>query len=245
MSGTQPSGYRFGATYVGSKMLSPTEAYPLLLADMDPSGNLNANIVHAFSPRLRTKCIAQIQSSKWASTQMTADYRGDLYTASLTLGNPDVLHGSGVAVAHYLRAITKHLSLGAELAYQASPQLPGGHIAIVSVAARYAGDDFALSTTLGNSGQIHASYYQKCSENLQVGTEIETHLKMQESTASIGYEVEIPKSNFVFRGSIDTNYVIKTVLEKKLMPLPFTLALCSLVNQKKQQFQFGAGLIIG
>ena len=28
-------------------MLSPQEAYPLLLADIDPSGNLNANIVHA------------------------------------------------------------------------------------------------------------------------------------------------------------------------------------------------------
>jgi len=29
-----------GATYVGSKMLSPQEAFPLLLADVDPAGNL-------------------------------------------------------------------------------------------------------------------------------------------------------------------------------------------------------------
>lgn len=53
LSSTQPSGYRFGATYVGEKMLGPTEAYPLLLADVDPSGNLNANIVHAVTDRLR------------------------------------------------------------------------------------------------------------------------------------------------------------------------------------------------
>ena len=32
MSNMMPSGYRFGATYVGQKMLSPQEAYPLLLA---------------------------------------------------------------------------------------------------------------------------------------------------------------------------------------------------------------------
>ena len=82
MSSTQPSGYRFGATYVGGNMLGPTEAYPLLLADVDPSGNLNANIVHAPSPRTRTKFIAQIDEGKWQSAQVTADYKGDLFTVS-------------------------------------------------------------------------------------------------------------------------------------------------------------------
>ena len=47
------------------------------------------------------------------------------------------------------------------------------------------------------------------------------------------------------RGSVDTDFVVKAVIEKKLMPLPFTLALCSLVHQKKHQYQFGLGLIIG
>ncbi len=168
LSSSQPSGYRFGATYVGSKMLSPTEAFPLLLADVDPSGNLNANVVHALTDRVRTKAIAQIQQGKWQSAQFTGDYKGDLFTASLTLGNPDLIHGTGVAVAHFLRSVTRRLALGAELAYQASPQLPGNHIAVVSFAARYADDDMALAATLGNSGGLHATYYQKCSQNLQV-----------------------------------------------------------------------------
>lgn len=60
----------------------------------------------------------QIQQSKWQSVQFTGDYKADLYTASLTLGNPDLIHGTGVAVLHYLRAVTKHISLGAEFAYQ-------------------------------------------------------------------------------------------------------------------------------
>ena len=50
--------------------------------------------------------------------QFTGDYKADLYTASLTLGNPDLIHGTGVAVLHYLRAVTKHISLGPEFAYQ-------------------------------------------------------------------------------------------------------------------------------
>lgn len=99
-------------------MLSPQEAFPLLLADVDPAGNLNANIVHAPTDRTRVKMIAQIQAGKWQSTQLTADYKGDASSTSLTLGNPDLIHGSGVGVLHYLRTVTPSLALGAELAYQ-------------------------------------------------------------------------------------------------------------------------------
>ena len=245
MSNVAPAGYRFGATYVGSKMLSQTEAFPLLMADLDPSGNLNANIIHAPTENTRFKMISQIQNRKWVSTQITTDYKSRLHSASLTLGNPDLVHGSGVGVLHYLRSITPWLAMGGELAYQASPQIPGNHVAVVSAAARISGDDFALAATLGNGGQAHATYYQKCSENLSIGVEMETNFKAQESTASIGYELDLPKANFVMRGSVDSDYIVKAVIEKKLMPLPFTLALCSLVHQKKNQYQFGVGLIIG
>lgn len=60
MSNTVPAGYRFGATYVGTKMTGPGEAFPILLAESDLSGNLNANIVHQFTPRLKGKCVAQV-----------------------------------------------------------------------------------------------------------------------------------------------------------------------------------------
>jgi len=245
MSNVTPAGYRFGATFVGPKMLSQTEAFPLLMADLDPSGNLNANIIHAPSENTRVKMIAQIQNRKWVSTQMTADYKGRLQTASLTLGNPDLIHGTGVGVFHYLRSITPWLAMGGELAYQSSPQIPGGHVAVVSAAARVSGDDFQLAATLGNGGQAHATYYQKCSENLSIGVEMETNFKAKESTASLGYEFSLPKAEFVMRGSVDTDFIVKAVIEKKLMPLPFTVALCTLVHQKKHQYQFGVGLNIG
>uniref|UniRef100_A0A1A9WZB9 Mitochondrial import receptor subunit TOM40 homolog n=1 Tax=Glossina brevipalpis TaxID=37001 RepID=A0A1A9WZB9_9MUSC len=98
---TQPSGYRFGATYVGTKQFSPSEAFPVLLGDIDPSGNLNANIIHQFSPRIRCKFASQIQESKITAAQLTTDYRGDNYTASLTVGNPNIFNNSGVFVGHY------------------------------------------------------------------------------------------------------------------------------------------------
>ena len=55
MSNVAPAGYRFGATFVGPKMLSQSEAFPLLMADLDPSGNLNANVIHAPSENTRLK----------------------------------------------------------------------------------------------------------------------------------------------------------------------------------------------
>lgn len=60
MSSVTPSGYRFGATYVGTKQLSPNEAYPVLFGDIDPSGNLNANILHQFGKHIRLKFVSQV-----------------------------------------------------------------------------------------------------------------------------------------------------------------------------------------
>ena len=119
-------------------------------------------------------------------------------------------------------------------------------MAVMSLAGRAKiGSDAALAFTLSNGGSAHLSFFQKCSENLQIGVETETNLRMGESTASLGYQFELPKGNVLMRGSIDTDFMIKGVLEKKLMPLPFTLALCGLLNHRKNQYSFGCGLIIG
>ena len=69
--------------------------------------------------------MAAIQDSKWQSLQLTSDYKGKDFTASLTMGNPDFLSGTGMGIAHYIQNVTSNLALGAELAYQASPQIPG------------------------------------------------------------------------------------------------------------------------
>lgn len=244
MSSLQPSGYRFGATYVGTKQISPMEAYPILLGDIDPSGNMNANIIHQFNSNLRTKFFAQVQDNRYMATQLTADYKGLDYTASVTLGNTDILNGSGVTVLHYLQNVAPSLALGAEMAYQYGPQVPGGELAIFSVAGRYTGKNYVVSGTLG-SASLHACYYRKENENIQVGVEVETNLRLGESVCSLGYQVDLPKGNLVFRGMVDSNWTVGAVLEKKLAPLPFTLNLSGMINHTKGQSRFGIGLIIG
>ena len=60
LSSGPASGYRFGATYVGTNQISQTEAYPVLLGDIDPSGNLNANVLLQPTDNCRFKFQAQV-----------------------------------------------------------------------------------------------------------------------------------------------------------------------------------------
>lgn len=48
-----------------------------------------------------------------------------------------------------------------------------------------------------------------------------------------------------FAGSVDSNWTVAAVLEKKLQPLPFTLALSGVLNHAKPDFKLGCGLMIG
>ncbi|XP_075224536.1 mitochondrial import receptor subunit TOM40 homolog 1-like [Lycorma delicatula] len=244
MSSVTPSGYRFGATYVGTKQCGPNEAFPVLFGDIDPSGNLNANLIHQFGRRLRARFHSQIQGGKYLVSQFTGDYKGDDYTASLTLANMDVLNDTGVIVGQYLQSVTPRVALGVELAYQRSPQMPGGHLAILSLGARYIGNDYMCSGNIGAAG-LHLCYYQKASEQLHFGVELETNIRIQESIASVGYQIDLPKADLSFKGLADSSGNVGAVLEKKLVPLPFTIALSGLINHSKNNFKLGLGFVAG
>ncbi|KAM6039375.1 mitochondrial import receptor subunit TOM40B isoform 3-T3 [Chlamydotis macqueenii] len=91
MSTLGPSGYHFNATFVGDRQLSPTEAFPMLVGDVDNSGSLNAQVLHLLAERVRTKAVFQTHQAKFVTWQFDGEYRGDDCTATLTLGNPDLL----------------------------------------------------------------------------------------------------------------------------------------------------------
>uniref|UniRef100_A0A8C6T376 Translocase of outer mitochondrial membrane 40 homolog, like n=2 Tax=Neogobius melanostomus TaxID=47308 RepID=A0A8C6T376_9GOBI len=223
------SSYRFGTTYVGTKQMGPGEFFPVMVGDMDNSGSLNAQIIHQVSSRIRSKLAFQTQQNKFVNWQGDADYRGDDFTATVTLGNPDVLVGSGLVVAHYLQSITPALALGGELVYH---RRPGEEGSVMSLVGRYTGSNYIATLTLGSAG-AHASYYHKASDQLQVGVEFEGSMRMQDTSVSFGYQIDVPKANLQFKGSIDSNWVVGATLEKKLLPLPLSL------------FQCGFGVTIG
>ncbi|CAL9690757.1 unnamed protein product [Knipowitschia caucasica] len=235
------SSYRFGATYVGLKQMGPAEFFPVMVGDLDNTGSLNAQIIHQLSPKIRSKLAFQTQQNKFVNWQGDAEYRGDDFTATVTLGNPDVLLGSGLVVAHYLQSVTPSLALGGELVYH---RRPGEEGSVVSLVGRYTGSNYTATLTLGGAG-AHASYYHKATDQLQVGVEFEASSRMQDSSVSFGYQIDVPKANLQFKGSMDSNWVVGATLEKKLLPLPLSLVLCSFLNHQKNKFQCGFGVTIG
>ena len=52
---------------------------------------------------------------------------------------------------------------------------------------------------------MHACYVHKINDQLTMAAELETSLRLQESTATIGYQVEIPNANTTFRGQCWTH----------------------------------------
>lgn len=110
-------------------------------------------------------------------------------------------HRAGVVVSHFLQQVSSRVALGAELAYQMGPAVPGGQMAMLTAAARWTGDGAIVSGTLGNGG-AHICFYQRASEQLSFGVEMETSFRAQESVASLGYAVNIPKADLTFRGEM-------------------------------------------
>lgn len=241
-----PSGYKFGATYVGTNQTGPGEAYPVLLGDITPSGNVNANVIHQINDRVKFKMSAQFEDSR-SMGQFSTDFKGEDYTTSLTLVNPNIVNKSGISVLQYLQSVTPRLDLGGEMVYQQGPGVPAGKMAMLSLSGRYKSPDetYTISGTCSSS-RANVCYFHRGMENLSFGVEVETDFREGSSTGTFGYQYDLPKGNLSFKGSVDSNWTVGGVLEKKLLPLPFTFLLSAHVQHgKKPDYRFGCGLMVG
>ncbi|XP_048381362.1 mitochondrial import receptor subunit TOM40B-like isoform X1 [Stegostoma tigrinum] len=239
MSSTSPH-YHFNATYSGTQQAGPGENFPLLVGEMDSSGSLNAQCILLLAERIRAKAAFQTQQNKFLTWQFDSEYRGDNFTASVTLGNPDIINQSAIVVGHFLQSVTQNLVLGGEIVYHRRPNEEG---AIFTLAGKYATPQWTATLNIGRGG-AHVSYYHRANDQVQVGVEFEASSQTQETVSSFGYQLDLPEANMVFRGSLDSNWVVGGVLEKKLAPLPLTFALGAFMDHMKGKFQYGFSVTV-
>ncbi|XP_025899025.1 mitochondrial import receptor subunit TOM40B [Nothoprocta perdicaria] len=138
---------------------------------------------------------AGTHQSKFVTWQFDGEYRGADCTATLTLGNPDLLSEAVIVVAHFLQSVTPRLVLGGELVYH---RRPGEEGAIVTLAGKYTALKWVATLNVGYGG-AHASYYHKANEQVQVGVELEANTRLQDTTFAFGYQLNLPQANMVFR----------------------------------------------
>ncbi|XP_032017079.1 mitochondrial import receptor subunit TOM40B isoform X3 [Hylobates moloch] len=139
------------------------------------------------------------------------------------------------------QSLTHRLVLGGELVYH---RRPGEEGAILTLAGKYSAVHWVATLNVG-SGGAHASYYHRANEQVQVGVEFEANTRLQDTTFSFGYHLTLPQANMVFRGLVDSNWCVGAVLEKKMPPLPVTLALGAFLNHWRNRFHCGFSITVG
>ncbi|ETE58278.1 Mitochondrial import receptor subunit TOM40B, partial [Ophiophagus hannah] len=127
------------------------------------------------------------QQAKFTTWQFDTEYRGDDYTATLTLGNPDLISESG--------DMTSRLVLGGELVYH---RRAGEEGTIVTLAGKYTALKWIATLNLGYGG-AHASYYHRANDQIQVGVEFEANTRLQETSFAYGYQLTLPEANMIFK----------------------------------------------
>ncbi|XP_072887129.1 uncharacterized protein [Hemitrygon akajei] len=86
--------YHFKAMYSGDQQADSNESFPQALGEVDSTGSLNAQCVALLASRIRAKAAFQTQQERFQTWQFDTEYRGDSFTATITLGNPDIISES-------------------------------------------------------------------------------------------------------------------------------------------------------
>eukprot|EP00116_Pleurobrachia_bachei_P013657 sb/3473919/ len=141
----------------------------------------------------------------------------------------------------YFQSVTDKLSLGGELLFQHGM---GAKNAALTLGGRFRDGDTEFMVKTGEQS-TNIGFYVKGNEQVECAVEFEYVKQMGESITTLGYCVDLPKGLSKFRGSIDTDWSVAGVLEKRFEAFPFAFTLSGLLNHKKNQAKFGIGFTIG
>lgn len=238
---------QFSASYTierGSDLLQKgATQQPLIVAELDTKGNLNATLTHFMTQRLRGKLSASFVDSQLQNTRIFLDYFGSDYTCSCVLSNFKLDDRTGVVFASYLQQMTPSLALGMDLIYQREDIVPGGQAAMVSAVARYHQDSRIWSAVL-SMHTLEICFTQLYGQNLGASVQLQANVLERHAISRLCYHCHLPKIGFNFRGGIDTHGVISAVCERQLEPFPVLLQFSAKLNHLKNRFRFGLGVVI-
>lgn len=253
MSSITPGNYRFGATYVGNKPVSKYHNVPVLFGDVGTNGNLNATMYHLFGSSFQVKFDAQMEKGSFVQSQLTTNYFGDNFTASAHLLNSDVFSKSGCLVLQYLQNVTPSVAMGTEfvylqnlVGYKSPNHVLDNNIGLhsqFSLVGRYTTPHSVWCTVL-SLNQILLRCYSQASSQLEFGIEIDSNFRTNETVGSFAYKVKLANRGVVCRASIDTNYNVGSVFEKRFCGTPFVFTVSTNLNFRSNNFRLGLGFIV-
>ena len=240
-SSTKVSLYSYAISYVGRKKYGEMEMYPMFYGEMDNSTNLKAICLHRPTERLKLRSDIQTQKSEFSVVQLLAEYMGSDFSFCSTLVNPCLYPVTGVLALQYLQRVSQSLSLGLDVTYQRDSGIQGAGISGFVGFKRPSWQSFAKISF----GTWSVGYLRKVTENIHLVGEYEKSPMDDTSVVTMGYSWHIPKADFKVYSSVNSLWTVSTLVEKRLQPLPVSLALAASLNQKSNQIKLGIGITIG
>ena len=240
-SSTKANLYSYAISYVGRKKYEEMEMYPMFYGEMDNATNLKAICVHRPIEGLKLRSDIQTQKSEFSVVQLMAEYMGSDFSFCSTLVNPSPYPVSGVLALQYLQRVSQSISMGLDMTYQRESTMQGAGISGFVGLKRPGWQSFAKFSF----GSWSLGYLRKVTENINLVGEYEKSPFDDSSVVTMGYSWHIPKADFKIYSSINSLWTVSTLIEKRLQPLPVSLALAASLNQKSNQIKLGIGITIG
>ncbi|KAG9124838.1 translocase of outer mitochondrial membrane [Ceratobasidium sp. 392] len=257
---TQPATYNFGAVFANGDFF--------MQGGTDHEGNVTGRINRGWSSNNTTKAQMQIANSPNAQSmlQIEQDYQGSDYSANFKAINPSPIDGTGIYVGSYLQSITPRLALGFETVHQRvgpgmaesmtsyllrwtsapspAPVIPGG---ISNPSALSPGsldtNKWIATAHLQAPGIIQATYWQRLSEKVDVGADLQMIIApgRRDAIATVGAKWDLRMSTM--RAQVDSTGKVAALLEQRFAPT-FAFLVGGEIDHVKNQSKVGVGIML-
>jgi len=203
----------------------------MLMARMDPSGQLDAQWHQTIHPKLLSRIVASLSpESEKSVMQADLEYKGSDFTSTLKLSQ-----GPYIGIS-YFQSITSRLAMGGEGFYTHAQG--AGHIV---ARAKFTDDDQIATATLTTLNTASANYVRKVNERVNLAAELEVNLSNLESIANIGWEFALRQSRVsgTFDGKVITGQLVQ------MIDPSVSLYFNAMLDHSRDKHRFGYGVQIG
>jgi mitochondrial import receptor subunit TOM40 len=209
----------------------------LLAGRMDSSGTTMAQIQHQTTPNLLSRIQMQLSPSLVASMAIAdLEYSGSDYFATARLGTGEAYGLS------YMQSITERLALGLSCDFQGTMMGQPHYQSVTSMCGRYNTPSWVATCQFLSVGMITGSYTRRVKDNILLARELQMSPLNLHSQATVGCEYK--GESGVYRASINSNGVINSFVEKRIVP-EFGVQFCAELDNSSSKLKYGIGLVVG
>lgn len=230
------NGYRFGTMFAGNEECKGF-TLPMFQGEINTSGHLIATITQ------QVDCMRFVTVVHYENAlifpQLTFDWIGNNFTTSITASKVSTRRYPEFLDCTFFKTVTDNLALGVRGSYRFFNNI----LPIPEGIARYESGPFGWSISI-SPHEMQLSHYLHVNENLRLGFILNGQFRNKCSIGHFGYQFSCPKKQIIVRGMVDSQWNVRSTVEKEMTPLPIIFLLSACLNHRNNRFGLGCGVIL-